>query len=443
MIRLITTTAALVLSLIAFTQSDTYYMNDWTSTSQWNYNPALQSKAKVFLYIPVLSGTNVHAGHTGFSFDDAVQNNQLNITGLINGLEDENHLLTQTRTDLFGFGLKFGNVQVRAGVQNVGDLRFAYSKDFLELIWKGNGHPDVIGRRMNMDGTSANGISYMSYFLGGSASLLDNKLNIGLNANIYNGIGTVFTESSSFGLTTNATDYAVTVDGGYDVRTAGTDLDSSETKDFLPFSNNGNNGFGVDLGITYAVTEKLTIEASALDLGQIKWTQNVENYQLANTEISYSGFELNEFINSADSAQSVIEQFSDSISDAFVPTENSDSFTTSMNHQIFIRGVYDLNDNNEISAFVSQQKSYGTNFVNFGALYAHNFGRVLKLRTGFQMFRSKDLIIPVGLVLHAGPVELGLHTDNILSVIQPNNTKHLSGMFSIGFLFGKEKDNRN
>ncbi len=438
MIRLIITVTLLIFSTAGFTQSDTYYMNDWTSNSQWNYNPALQSKAKIFLYAPVLSGTNIHAGHTGFSFDDAVQDNQINITSLIDGLEDENHLVAHTRTDIFSLGLKFGNVQFRAGAQSINDLRFTYSKDFLELIWKGNGHPDVIGRRMNMDGTSGNGISYLSYFLGGSASLFDNKLNLGLNAKLYNGVGTVFTETSTFGLTTNANDYSISADGSYDVRTSGTDLDSLDIASDL-FSFDGNSGFGVDLGITYAPTEKIRIEASVMDLGQIKWTEEVESYQLAETEISYSGFELNQFISSPDSAESVIEQFADSISDTFIPLENTDEFSTSMNHRIFVRGVYSFNDNNEVSAFLSQQKSFKTTFTNFGALYAHNFGQVLKLRTGFQMFRSKDLLIPMGLILHAGPVELGLHTDNILAVIQPTKTKYLSGMFSIGFLFGKEK----
>ena len=81
MIKLISAIIAVTLSAFGFAQSDTYYMNDWTANSQWNYNPALQSESKAFFYLPFLAGTNIHAGHTGFSFGEAVQNDQLNITG--------------------------------------------------------------------------------------------------------------------------------------------------------------------------------------------------------------------------------------------------------------------------------------------------------------------------------------------------------------------------
>jgi len=48
-------------------------------------------------------------------------------------------------------------------------------------------------------------------------------------------------------------------------------------------------------------------------------------------------------------------------------------------------------------------------------------------------------LIPVGLIVNVGPVQLGLHTDNVMSVIQREKAKYVSGMFSIGLRFGKDE----
>lgn len=430
-----------LITVLSFGQVNTYYLDEWPASSQWNYNPALQSKEKIFVYIPALSGFHLRAGHTGFTYNDAVTDNTIEFSNLISVLEDENHLLGGFNSDLFAVGMKFGNVQVRAGVTANLENRFTYTKDLMELSWLGNGHEDVIGRRLSMDGVGFNTMAYMSYFLGGSVSLLDNSLNVGLNAKLYNGIGTVYTEKSAFGFYTNEDNYNLTLDGSFDVNTSGEELtvDDAEIDSFNPLSGEGNSGMGLDFGVTFKPIESFTLEASAMNIGSIDWTEDPKNYQLTDQEITYSGFELDEFINEPDSAYSTIEQFVDSISDLFIPDEGTNDFNTSMNSEFFVRGVYEFSSRLKASAYYSSKKSFGTNFSTAGATVSKDLGNTVRLRGGVQLFRMKDVLIPLGVIINAGPVQLGLHTDNLLSII-PHDTKHVSGMFSVGFRFGKEND---
>ncbi len=437
----------IIILFLAFTsefysQVNTYYLTNWNPSSQWHYNPALQSKEKVFFYVPLLSGIHLKAGHTGFSYNDAVTNKSIDVSSLIDDLEDTNHFFGEFHTDLIGLGVKFGNVQLRAGATAVFESRLGYSKGLLELLWKGNGHEDVIGKRVSMDGTGTNMISYGSYFLGGSVSLLDNTLNLGLNARMNSGAATVYTEESVFGLRTNADNYHITADGSFSVFTSGTGQfeDEIDPQMFDPFSGKGNNGIGLDLGLTYSPVESFTIEASARNLGKINWKNDLKNYELSEQEITYSGYELSDFLSQPDSAQSSIEQFGDSISDLFSPTENMKEFSTRMNSEFFVKGIYNVSESVKVSAFLSSRKNFDQNFTSGGALFSKSLGNTLLLRGGVQLFRMKDVLIPVGLIVNAGPVQLGLHTDNVVSVFNPKATKHVSGMFSIGFRIGKERN---
>ena len=432
---------AIVCSLEGLGQVNTFHFSDWSGMSQWNYNPALQSKEKVFVYVPVISGLHVSTGHTGFAYEDGIQNKTVNFSSLIDGLDQKNHLLNEINTTLFALGVKFGKVQLRTGVSTHLESRLSYTKDLFELAWKGNGHPDVINRRLSMDGTGFNSTLYTSFFLGGSVSLLEDKLNLGINGKFFNGLATVYTENSTFGLRTSADDYTVTVDGTFDVRTSGLNSleDTMEYSQFLPFSADGNRGFGVDLGFTYSPTEKFTVEASATNLGSINWEQDTEGYKLNEQEIAYSGFDLDQFLSAPDSTESAIEQFADSITDLFTPEENSDNFSTKMNRNIFLAGTINFSKKSKATVFFNSKNSFGETFNSVGGVYSKNFGRTLQLRGGLQMFNMKDLLIPVGLIVNAGPIQLGLHTDNVMSVIQREKAKYVSGMFSIGLRFGKDE----
>jgi len=435
--------AAFGLTLDCTSQSNTFFLNDWTGSSQWRYNPGIQSSEKFYMYLPVIGGFHNQIGYTGFAYNDVIQDNQLNVSNLINGLDPKNHLMYSINSELFGIGIKSGKIQIRAGLKQNFESRLTYSNDMLELFWKGNGHPDVIGERMSMDGTGINAMAYLSYFVGGSAEILPNKLTVGANLNLYKGAGTIYTEKSVFGLTTDENDYSITADGEFNLQSSGRSLftDELDVNRFLPFSVSGNRGFGFDIGLQFKPSQKIEVEASVLNLGTIKWSEDLLGYSLSKTEITYSGFDLVQLIDSNDSTD-VFTEFGDSLTDSFIPSEENSTFTTSTNSEIYLLGKYLLSKKDHISLMFHNKESFGENFQSLAGIYSREFGTSLKISGGVHLFQIEDVLIPVGMVFNAGPFQLGVHTENLLAVFQPLDSKYVSASFSLGFRIGKESEKR-
>ncbi|NND77882.1 MAG: hypothetical protein HKN39_06835 [Flavobacteriales bacterium] len=434
----------LMMTLSVSAQINTFHFNENVGASQWHYNPALQSKEKLYVSIPVLSGFHFQVGHTGFSYKDAIKDDQVNFTNIIHSLDEDNHLLQSNRFNIFGIGLKQGAMQFRLGMSGHLDTRISYTKDLIELLWKGNGHPDLIGRRLSMDDNAASSAAWLSYFVGGSRQFLDGKLHIGMNLKLYQGIATSYTKQSSFGIRTDHDTYAITADGSFNQQISGINIltEDADPDIFIPFSAKGNYGFGTDLGLSYSPKEMFTIEASIIDLGKIRWKKDIENYTLSEEEVTYSGIELNEFFTSSDSITSTLEQFADSISELFEPEENFSNFSTPTNSSYFLRGVYHLTAKQDLSAFVGDQNIFGKHFTSAGAMYTRKMGKWLTLSGGLQFYRMKDPMIPLGFLAQWGPVQMGIHTDNVLTMIMPLRSKYASGTFFLGLRFKREKPPR-
>ena len=104
-----------------------------------------------------------------------------------------------------------------------------------------------------------------------------------------------------------------------------------------------------------------------------------------------------------------------------------------------MRGIYHLTDRQDLSAFVGDQNNFGRHFTSAGAMYSREMGKWLILNGGFQFFRMRDPMIPIGFIAQWGPVQMGIHTDNVLTLITPWTSKHASGTFFLGLRFKKEK----
>ncbi|NND77878.1 MAG: hypothetical protein HKN39_06815 [Flavobacteriales bacterium] len=422
-------------------QVNTYYFNDVLPASQWQYNPALQSKEKLFVSVPALSGLHFQLGNTGFTYQEILTDNEVDIDKVLNTLEEENHVLEGFHTNLFGIGMKHGSLQWRLGLNAHFDARISYSKDLIEVLWKGSDNPDLLDRRLSMDGTAANAAAWLYYFVGASRSFMDDKLNLGLNLKYYQGIASSYTEQSTFGLYSDEDTYAITADGTFRQHFSGTDIitEDAETELYVPFSEKGNNGMGMDLGFLYSPNDLFTIEASVLDLGKINWKQGVKNYTLSGQEVSFTDMELDDFFSSPEAGSYTFEQLADSISDLFKLEESMDEFSTTMNTSYFVRGVCHLSERQDLSAFFADQNYGGKHFSSAGAMYSQELGKWLILNGGMQFFRLKEPMIPIGFIAQFGAVQFGVHTNNVLTLITPSRTKYGSGTFYLGLRFMREK----
>ncbi len=144
-------------------------------------------------------------------------------------------------------------------------------------------------------------LHYREYSLGFAKEVIKDKLTVGGRAKIYFGKSILFSEVSGQIIDSNGTYYTQIagtmrlsipanpdLDGGY-LR----DLNLANNFDIGGYITNTKNfGTGIDLGFTYKITPEIELSASVVDLGRIKWKQNI-NTLMFNEDIPFPSENIN------------------------------------------------------------------------------------------------------------------------------------------------------
>lgn len=422
-------------------QLNTVYLSDHEAASQWRGNPAFQGNEKVFLYLfPGLSSIDLALGHTGFNYNSAVRGNTLQIDDVVDDLRDRNHLLLQSRLSLFALGFRIGDNQFRAGMDINNDLRFTYPGDFAELLWKGNGHPDVIGRVLDMSDFGINAFSYYDYFVGYSRTFIDDRLSIGFNLHYLQGLETIYTETSEFSLLTDAQDYALTASGQLDIRTSvppdSVDIDEAR---YMPLQGAENTGFSFDLGAQYQFSDRLRFQASAMNVGSIEWVDDGRSFVLDGVSVTYEGLDLEDLYDDDADTEDALEATADSIANKFELDEIAGSFTTPMNSRYILSADYSIGRKSHVQMTYAHLRYFGLGFNSLTGMFRHDFGQLFSIQTGLQFFNFRHIMLPLSFQFNPGPVQLGLGTNNLIAPISYRSARFGSIHFSLSFRFGKDR----
>lgn len=426
-----------------FAQED-FLMYSFDNLPQGHYvNPAFKPSSKGFIAMPLLN-TYIGASHSGFKLTNLVairpdDSLELRPDIAIDKMADLNYVKAMVANELIGFGFTVKESYLSFSVSNKASFRFMYPKDLFRLAFEGNGS-SLLGERANMDGLGMDMLSYLEFAVGYSREFND-KLRIGGRLKYLQGLGTVYTKRSQLGLHTNETTFDLTLDGQMTVNTSNTGimLDTNfaglEVKDFTSFPNNG---LGIDLGGSYILNDKITLSASVLDLGFIKWNSNVSNYSSDSVSFTFRGVDINEFL--SDSSD-VLKSIQDSLEGEFGYSSNTESFATPLFTRIYLGGNYQLTEKigvgaNWYSEFV--HKRYRGALTLSGNAQVTNWFRVGMNYT----YYSRDFFnLGLGFTISGGPVQFYAISDNALGMIIPQANKNWHARFGINFLLGwKEKN---
>jgi len=446
------TISLLVLLFVSGTtlaQLNSTYQFDDIPGSSWLGNPAFVGQEKFFIGFPGLNALDVNAAHTGFTFNKTVENDNLKFNKVLSELNDANHLLFSTRLGILNGGFRINQKwHVRFGAQLVTQARISYSKSLFDLIYKGNGHPDIIGQNLDLSGLSFNSLSYTDFFAGAGTSFLNERLFVGANLHYLNGIAVAYTEKSEFSIYTDPDTYDISVNGDftYNTNLAGDSTTFDIAQDIEDFADQFQDpqdlpigrGFAVDLGARFKLTDQLEIQAAAMNVGAIKFTENTATYELDGS-FTYQGVDFDDLIDNPDSTITAFEALGDSISDAFTAVNGSSDFAVPTNSQFTLAANYAINQTNDLNVMFAHQRSFNHGFNTMSLMYRKKFGRILWLRGGAQYFDFNHVLIPVGFQLNAGPVQFGLGTNNIIAAFAPTKTGFFTGHVQLALRFGKDR----
>ena len=434
-ILIIAITVALFTNTIKGQQNFTLY-NMGMVPQRMYANPALVHANKFYIGLPVLSSTYINVSNSGFKYSDLVRHNgdslYVDFDNMLGKLAENNYISAAVNVDLlsFGFRVKEKNYFSFNATEKI-NFKFRYPKNFMEFAWKGNGA--LLGEELNFN-FGINATHYREYGLG-YARQINDKLSVGGKVKYLYGMTNVWTEESDVSLTTDPNTFAITAKSNIKINTAG--ADSTLGKDGYFFKRK-NSGFGIDLGGEYKLDEKWTFSASIIDLGFIRWKDNVSNYQSRNTDASYTyeGVDMNQLIN--DTSDNKFGTLIDSIVSTFKLDTLHNTYTTRLSTQVYMGGNYHFTEKINAGALLYGQvfdKKIHPGFVlSYNQRVANWFGFSLS----YSMYNRSYNNVGLGFSLGNGPVQFYMVSDNLLGAIFPQNTKNLHLNFGLNLTFGKK-----
>jgi hypothetical protein len=398
----------------AQTESTLYFMNSLSQVV--DVNPAIMPRYKISVGLPLISSFGAIYSNNGFSYNDFTTKVNgvmtADLSKWTSSLADKNYVTMSMQTDL-----------LRVGVRIHPKTYFMFSSTLKgynrAMIPKGlatlavDGTAPLVGSFSNT-APQEEGILYYETAAGLSFQVND-RLTIGGRLKYIKGLANITTESSSL-VVQVADAYQITATGSADIRTSGIyNLGQSGYKvgdhfgDYLK-----NSGWGVDLGATFQVMDRLTLGASLVDIGYVKWMNNTYQYTLdpAKAKYTFQGVDINQLVNNN---TSYINAQGDSIQAKFKMKETPmGAYTTMLPAKMYLSGKFDINDNLSVGALFFSESFRGRYASGLTASLNKNFGKVLSTSVSYTVSNRSYNNLGLGISLNLSPFQFYIVGDNLL-----------------------------
>jgi len=377
-------------------------------------NPAFVPKYKFSLTL----GTSFMAGYSnsGFNYNDLVKRENgkiiVDVSKWASHLPKKTNITTALQIDLFRLGLRINQklyvtLSSTAKVYNLIHM----PKDVIALI--ANGNAQYVGKSISVS-PELQFTSYLENALGFSYEVTK-ELRIGGRLKMLNGGVSINTKSSDLNIAvdenynvTAAADMRVKTSGIYNINKSGYSFSAS---DYFQ-----NTGWGIDLGATYKLTDKITLAASLIDIGQISWKNNTYEYSLdkATANYTFKGIDVRDLFNN--DSKSLDAQI-DSLKDNFKATEKkSGAFKTPLPSKLYLSGSYKVTKNFTAGAILFAEKFHGRFGPGLALAMNKNFGKILSTSLSYTLSNRSFNNFGAGFSLNLAPVQIFVVGDNLLNL---------------------------
>jgi len=462
--------------------SNTVYFDKY-NYRQHQLNPAFIPDQQA--YLSVIGNVAMDFGNSCISFSDVVKNvtvngksksvlfldkNYKNGEGykeFLDVLDDDLRIFSNMYVDIFHFGFRAGAknyISISSGVKF--GTNFSVPKSFFQLALDGMEKD----KKFNLDAGSiyADAYAYAELAVTFSRKVGD-RLSLGLTGKYLKGLVCAKTDFSQITATCDKDEWQFTgeaeVMGAYPGLKVFKDKDNKldfdyKDEDLKASDFKGNAGFGIDLGASFKLTEKLTLSASLVDLGFINYKENVGSAKMVPSKpFHFKGgtytFENADDDdnqnddNSADKEGKIdFDEFEDSFKDAF-DVGNTTSFKQRLNTKIYAGASWEpirflglgfLSKTTFASSKVSQEFSASANLRLF---------RILSLNGMYSMMDGTWHAVGIGVNLNLGPINIFTACDNIPlhygknigkdEFIFPDKLTSTRYNFGLGLVFGSKE----
>jgi hypothetical protein len=258
-------------------------------------NPAVMHPSGAHLLLGGFSGLQWEADHSGPAYLDFISaDGSVSPMSLLEQMDAVESIGFRTEVPIIALGFRDERrFEFRLRSRLVAEQQFDYDRDLFDLAWRGNGHPDNIGRPIAFSDMGMNAQAYFDHGLSVGAMAKEDRLWLGWGIHLLNGVGAFQTGAFDAVWTTDSVDYSWDLSGGASFTAAGLDLDSIMEGGTIEVPGNGGipttlgAGVAFDFGFLWRVTPRLEMEGAVEGRGGIRWLES-----LSHKEVDPSAFIL-------------------------------------------------------------------------------------------------------------------------------------------------------
>jgi opacity protein-like surface antigen len=296
-------------------------------------------------------------------------------------------------------------------------------KTLAQLVFQGNAQ--FIGQ--TVDVAPYFRLTNINEFSFSAAYQVSDVLSVGGRVKYLSGAADLSATSGQLNLTTSDDVYQLELDPEYTINAAGA-LDYEGFEDFstdidptaFNLDNLGkNSGVGFDLGVQLDF-DQIRIQASALDLGSsVNWTEDVTNLQF-DQPAAFGGLDvLRDLLEDSISIDNIV----DSIEMEFEPKETSIGYSTNIGARYLLGFEYDLTEQLTAGALAHYQEFERGNVFSFALSARYRFSSLLSVGAVYSYRPNSAANLGLNALVHLGPVDLLLATDNALTLIDGQDAR--------------------
>ncbi len=432
-------------------------------------NPALFFECRTYIELPVLSTIRYSYSNSGFSYHDAIHYGTgsssdsliIDLENLDRKLKRNNYARSDATVNLAGAGFQLEDYYLHFNISNFTESRTNIPGDLL-AVRDGNWDVDRgLPRDLDLSGMGVKATNYFQIAAGLSTEILDG-LYVGIRLKYLRGSASIASPRTNLYLLTEGdpirleaqTNYKIRssfpVGVSYDPQGYVSDLDFSNSFDhiFRDFILANNHGAGMDLGVIYEYDDRLTLAASLIDLGFIRWKSNINRFE-ASGSIYFSGYDLRQYASSHGNSD-FLETLIDSIGQTFRFEASRKPYFTSLTPKLYAGAMWRMNEKLNLSALTRTE--FFDMRPHFALTLAANYSPFPFLHgtLSYSVMSYRFDQLGFGIAVGGGPVQFYVVSDHIplyyvrdtsTGLIWPYSAQTMNFRLGMNLMFGCREEN--
>lgn len=406
-------------------------------------NPAFGLSQDFYLNLPLISSTEFSYRNNRFAYRDLVllhpDNNKpyFDFENLLGTFQKAAYLESRLSTTLLGSGWKQGRWDISIAANEHLVTQGRIPEPVARLAIKGNA--PYLGEEVDLGELLFRGTHYREYSLGISRDFFCD-FRLGLRLKYLYGMENFDIGRSRISLFTDPISYELSGHSDIYANSSGAESFAPDSLRWLYYHfQRGNHGMAADMGAQWKINKAWQIDAAVLDLGSIRWKNELKNYTAANKQFRYFGIPLGEFI-AADTLNKGIGPWLDSLRNTFGFVESANAYRSNIPGRISAGAEYQK-DGNRFRAQLNAAFFKGNVYPALGLVWSKALNENIELAASWSAQNNKYSNFGAGIVIRVAQMQLSVSTDNIPGIVLPYKSRTVGIRFGITFVnSGKEPD---